>query len=86
MKRSSLNAVIIGTGMIANVHFRSLQAAGVNVLGLVDANPTRAAEIAEQWGVQVFDDLDQALASEQVDVVHVCTPNIFHFEMAKKSA
>ncbi len=85
MKRSSLNAVIIGTGMIANVHFRSLQAAGVNVLGLVDANPTRAAEIAEQWGVQVFDDLDQALASEQVDVVHVCTPNIFHFEMAKKA-
>lgn len=85
MSRANLNAVIIGTGMIANVHFRSLIAAGVKVVGLVDANQQRAAEIAEQWGVAVFDDLSHALASDKVDVVHICTPNIFHFEMAKQA-
>lgn len=39
MNKSPLNAVIIGTGMIAHVHFRALKVAGVNVIGLVDANP-----------------------------------------------
>lgn len=85
MSKSSINAVIIGTGMIAHVHFRSLKAAGVNVLGLVDANPQQAQAVADKWGVMVFDDLDHALQSEQVDVVHICTPNRFHHPMAKKA-
>lgn len=85
MSKSSINAVIIGTGMIAHVHFRSLKAAGVNVLGLVDANPQQAQAVADKWGVMVFDDLDHALQSEKVDVVHICTPNRFHHPMAKKA-
>lgn len=85
MSKSSINAVIVGTGMIAHVHFRSLKTAGVNVLGLVDANPEQAQAVAEKWGVMVFDDLDQALQSDQVDVLHICTPNRFHHPMAKKA-
>lgn len=85
MSKSSINAVIIGTGMIAHVHFRSLKTAGVNVLGLVDANLQQAQTVAEKWGVSVFEDLEQALNSEKVDVVHICTPNIFHYDMAKKT-
>lgn len=85
MNKSSINAVIIGTGMIAHVHFRSLKTAGVNVLGLVDANPDQAKKVAKAWGVEVFEDLEQALKHDAVDVVHICTPNIFHYEMAKQA-
>ncbi|MGY0615521.1 Gfo/Idh/MocA family protein [Vibrio sp. FJH11] len=85
MSKSSINAVIVGTGMIAHVHFRSLKTAGVNVLGLVDANPEQARAVAEKWGVMVFDDLDHALQSDQVDVLHICTPNRFHHPMAKQA-
>ncbi|WP_165313684.1 Gfo/Idh/MocA family protein [Vibrio ziniensis] len=85
MNKSSINAVIIGTGMIAHVHFRSLKTAGVNVLGLVDANPEQAKKVAKAWGVEVFEELEQALKHDAVDVVHICTPNIFHYEMAKQA-
>ena len=54
MDKSSINAVIVGTGMIANVHFRSLKVAGVNVLGLVDANQQQAQAVAQQWGGSLF--------------------------------
>ena len=85
MNKSPLNAVIIGTGMIAHVHFRALKVAGVNVIGLVDANPEQAQRIAAKWQVEVFADLHAALNCAEVDVVHICTPNAFHYPMAKEA-
>ncbi|MDW6004159.1 Gfo/Idh/MocA family protein [Vibrio mangrovi] len=83
MSRANINAVIIGTGMIAHVHFRSLKAAGVNVVGLVDANREQAEAVAKSWQVRVFDNAQEAFDSEEVNVIHVCTPNRFHYELAK---
>ena len=36
-------------------------------------------------GVTVFDNLEHALKCDKVDVVHICTPNIFHHQMAKQA-
>ncbi|MFM5587456.1 Gfo/Idh/MocA family protein [Aeromonas rivipollensis] len=80
-----VRAAIIGTGMIAQAHYRGIRNAGGQVLGVVDADPNRAAQIAQQWGVSVFDDINAVLANPAVDVIHVCTPNLFHFPLAKQS-
>lgn len=85
MKKYEINAVIIGTGMIAHVHFRSLKSAGVNVLGLIGSNPAQAQAVGKEWEVNVFDSLEEALADDRINVVHVCTPNRFHHPMAKQA-
>lgn len=85
MNHAQLRTVIIGTGMIAQVHFRSIRNAGGTVVGVVDSNFDRAKEIAEQWNVIAFKDAEMAFADKNVDVIHICTPNIFHFDLAKKA-
>lgn len=85
MNRSELKAIIIGTGMIAQVHFRSLKSAGVHVVGLVDVDKAQATRVAKMWGVSAYKTLNAALMSEDIDVVHVCTPNAFHFIIAKEA-
>lgn len=85
MQKAQLNAVIIGTGMIAQVHCRAIKAAGGNVLGVIDKDPARAQQMADRWQVPALTDNQSAFANPDVDVVHICTPNIFHYELAKQA-
>lgn len=84
-QKNRLGAVIVGSGMIAQVHYRALKNAGIAIHGVVTSTPERAAQITKDWEVETFDDLEQVLCCEQVDVVHICTPNALHFEMAKRA-
>jgi predicted dehydrogenase len=70
-----VRAAIVGTGFIARVHAIALQAVGVEVAAVC----ARTREGAEAFGLgRVYDDLDELLESERVDVLHVCTPNASH--------
>lgn len=80
--REPLRVALIGAGMIAAVHVASARAAGANVVGVLDSSPASSKKAAERWGLSTgFHDLDHLLGSE-VDVVHVCTPNVTHYEYA----
>lgn len=80
-----VQAVIIGTGMIAQAHYRGIRQSGGQLLGVVDSDANRAASIARQWGVGVYADLEAVLEDPAVTVVHVCTPNLFHYSLAKQA-
>lgn len=80
-----INAAIIGTGMIAQVHCRAIKAAGGHVAGVIDTDPARAQQMADKWQVNVFATPEEAFQSAEVDVIHVCTPNAFHAELAKQA-
>jgi predicted dehydrogenase len=70
-----MRAAIAGTGFIAGVHATALRAIGVDVVAVAG----RTAERAAGFGVGApYDDLDELLEREQVDVLHVCTPNDVH--------
>ncbi|MGE5690398.1 MAG: Gfo/Idh/MocA family protein [Pseudomonadota bacterium] len=68
------SAAVIGTGFVAAIHVDALRRLGVEVKGVVGSSPERAAakELAP-----VYESLDAALADD-VDVVHVTTPNHLH--------
>ena len=72
-------AAVVGTGFIARVHAIALQAIGVEVAAVCG----RTREGAEAFGVgRAYDDLDDLLEHERVDVLHVCTPNASHAAQA----
>ena len=74
-----MRAAIVGTGYIGRVHALALRAIGVEVAAVSG----RTHEGAESFGEGTpYDDLGALLEREQVDVLHVCTPNDAHAAQA----
>lgn len=82
MHPSPIRVVVIGTGGIGKYHLRLwAEMPDVAVAGVFDTNPAVAKAAAEQFGVpHVYDSLDAAVGDTDVEIVDVCTPNMFHQE------
>lgn len=85
---AKLKVGVIGTGSIGNVHLTGYAAAkdDVEIRALADVNPTRLAEMGEAYSVPVerqYTDYEKMLAAEELDMVSVCTPNVYHYPAAK---
>lgn len=85
---SKLKIGVIGCGGIANQkHFPALKNnSDLNeVIAFCDIMKERAQKAAEEYGVpgaKVYTDYKELLASKDVEVVHICTPNVSHSEIA----
>lgn len=77
---SRVRAAVIGTGFIGTVHTQALRRLGVQVAGVLGSSADRGAARASEMGVvQAYPTLDALLADQNVDVVHVTSPNHAHF-------
>jgi predicted dehydrogenase len=78
-----LCAGIVGTGFIGRVHARSVRLAGGRIAGVVASSPERSELARHELGAErAFDSAEELIASDVVDVVHVCTPNHLHLPLA----
>jgi predicted dehydrogenase len=81
-----LRAAIIGTGAIAHAHAQAIAdlAPRIELVAVADVDPARAREFADRFAVAavVYPSLAALLASETVDLVHVCTPPLTHVPLA----
>lgn len=78
-----MRAGIIGGGFMAEVHARAVRAAGHEVRGIVSSTPASTERAAERLRVPArFDSAAELIASDEIDVVHICTPNNLHLEQA----
>ena len=78
-----LKIAIVGCGGIANAkHMPSLKGLdNVELVAFCDIILERAEKAAKNFGVEgarVYEDYNEMLATEKLDVVHVCTPNNVH--------
>jgi predicted dehydrogenase len=65
--------------MIGRVHLDAVRRTGAPVVGVSASTPARAKEAAAALGVpRAFDSSEELVTSDEVDVVHVCTPNATH--------
>lgn len=84
MKEKKLQVGIIGCGGIANQkHFPALtsQADKCEIVAFCDLIEERAVTAAEKYGIpgaKVYTDYKELLKDDNIDVVHVLTPNVAH--------
>jgi predicted dehydrogenase len=80
----TIKAAIVGTGFIGPAHLEALRRIpNVEVVALVEVNQELANEKAKLLGIPrayVFADM---LKQDDIDVVHICTPNFLHYSQAK---
>lgn len=80
---SSLRTAVIGVGYLGNFHAQKYAALeGVELVGVVDASPDRAAEVAAACGCGSFTDYRDLIG--KVDAVSVVVPTQYHYEVARE--
>jgi predicted dehydrogenase len=81
---SDIGAAVIGSGFIGTVHIEALRRLGVDVRGVIDATPQLADDAAQRLGLRAaYPTLEAALEDPEVDVIHVTSPNQFHYPQVK---
>lgn len=81
-----LATAIVGTGFIGPVHLEALRRLGVPVVGVLGSTPEKSRAAAQSLGLaRGFASYDELLADPSVGVVHLTSPNRFHFEQCKQA-
>ncbi len=82
-----VHVAVIGTGYIGPVHIEALRRiGGVKVKGVTDTNAELAKNTAERYGIgKVYKDYREVLDDPEIDAVHICSPNRFHYSMNKEA-
>lgn len=80
-----INVGVIGGGFIGPVHVESLRRLGnVDVVAIATSREEGAKKLAEQLCIpKAYGDYQALIQDEQVQAVHICTPNYLHYPMAK---
>ena len=79
----TINVGVIGTGGIASgQHMPALsKQLDVNLMAVCDVNEEAAKAAAEKFSVpHIFTDYKKLLEMDELDAVHVCTPNFLHMQ------
>lgn len=81
--KETLNAGIIGLGFIGEVHARAIRATGHNVHSIAGAFLNEAEQSRERIGAQYARQVEDLISDPEIDVIHICTPNLFHADYAE---
>jgi predicted dehydrogenase len=79
-----LRVGIVGTGFVGRLHARAARLAGAHLAGVAASSAERAAVARAELGAErAFGGAEELVASEAIDVVHVCTPNHLHVPLTR---
>jgi predicted dehydrogenase len=79
---STLRAAVIGVGYLGNFHAQKYCALpGVELVGVADNDPKRAAEVAAALGTQAYCNHRELIG--KVDAVSVVVPTQYHHDVAR---
>ena len=81
-----LAAAVIGTGFMGPTHTEALRRLGVQVLGILGSSPEKSQRAAESLSIETaYDNYESVLADDSIQVIHITTPNRFHFDQASRA-
>lgn len=82
----SPSAALVGAGVTGRCHLDALRQLGVEVRGVCASSPDRSMQAATAMALQhAYPSFADVLVDDRVDVVHVLTPNVFHYEQAREA-
>lgn len=73
-----MRAGIVGPGWVGRVHAHVLRELGIDVAAVCGRTQAGADAFAAETGARAWTGLEAMLDTEQLDVLHVCTPNNLH--------
>jgi UDP-N-acetylglucosamine 3-dehydrogenase len=79
-----IKAAVIGTGNMGKNHVRNYSEIEVTQLvAIADKNQETGNQFAEQFSVNYYEDYKELIEKEAPDLVSICVPTAYHFEIAK---
>jgi UDP-N-acetyl-2-amino-2-deoxyglucuronate dehydrogenase len=70
---------IIGCGVIGPLHAEAIASLPeAQLVAVADNNFTKAEKLAAQYNITPYQDFDDMFASEELDVINICTPSGLH--------
>lgn len=87
MSETRIGFGLLGAGLVAPFHARSLQhSRNGKLVAIADINTERLQKLTGEYGCQGYASLEAMLANPAIRVVNVLTPNHLHFDAMKKAA
>lgn len=81
--QKSIKAGLIGFGFIGEVHARAIRASNGTVVSIAGATLQDAQMSAAKLGIPNAVTVKEMVKDPEIDVIHICTPNVFHAELAE---
>ena len=79
-----INIGVVGTGFIGPAHIEALRRLpNTNVLALCEVTPELARQKANQLGIERACTFEDLLKMDDIQSVHICTPNFLHYAQSK---
>lgn len=83
-RTAGYRAGILGAGFMGRVHAHAIRASGGRVVSVVASTPERSRQAAAEFAAErVVTDAMALVETDDVDVIHVCTPNSLHDPQVK---
>ena len=80
----AIGVAVAGTGFMGWVHLEALRRAGVEVVGILGSSGEKSSRMAADHRIpKAYKTFGEILEDDDVQSVHIGTPNRLHFEMAK---
>jgi len=75
---------VAGLGFIGPAHIEALRRVpGIEVIAVTESSEELAKEKAQQLGIEKYYGNFDTLLKDDIECVHICTPNNLHYEMSK---
>ncbi len=82
----NFGVALIGAGFMGMAHTEGLRRLGIQPVGILDLTLERSEQAAKNLGIpKAYKDYDELLADDEVQVVHITSPNRLHFEHASRA-
>jgi predicted dehydrogenase len=83
---TNFGVAITGTGFMGPAHTEGLRRLGINPVGILGSSAEKSERAAKDLGLSKgYKDYDELLADDEVQVVHVTSPNRIHFDQASRA-
>lgn len=79
-----IGVAITGTGFMGPAHTEALRRLGVRVVGILGSSPEKSRSFAQRHALpKAYASFDEILTDDEVQAIHITTPNRWHFETTK---
>lgn len=79
----NLKTALVGCGKVGHFHAKVLMNLKQSkFIAVCDQNLARAQEFAKQYGVKAYDNVEQMIINEGIEMLSICTPHPIHASVA----